>query len=158
MAASFFWRRLTADSNPRRQPRDETIRTVELALHLPLIQLGEEPLSLQRLAAALDGAGDCRFAAISANDDFIFQTPWLDGLTALASVTKGSGWRTLAPRVSLSVLRGPAALAKTLSPIDVLSQGRVMTTLGPGSSEPKYRLGGTAFKELWRRFVEAGTA
>ena len=32
----------------------------------------EEPLSLQRLEEAVDAARDCGFAAISANDHFVF--------------------------------------------------------------------------------------
>src|SRR3954453_20442728 len=130
----------------------------ELGLHLPLMQLGEEPLSLQRLAAAVDGARDCGFAAISANDHFIFQTPWLDGLTALASVIERSGSMTLATTVSLPVLRGPVALAKALAAINVLSEGRVIAALGPGSSERDYRLAGIAFEERWKRFDEGFTA
>jgi alkanesulfonate monooxygenase SsuD/methylene tetrahydromethanopterin reductase-like flavin-dependent oxidoreductase (luciferase family) len=122
------------------------------------MQLGEEPLSLPRLLSAVDGARDCGFAAISANDHFVFQTPWLDGLTALASVIERSRPMTLATTVSLPVLRGPVALAKALAAIDVLSDGRVIAALGPGSSERDYRLAGIAFEERWKRFDEAVTA
>jgi hypothetical protein len=58
---------------------------VELGVHLPLMQFGEEPLSIGRLQCAVDAARDGGFAAVSANDHFVFQTPWLDGPTALAS-------------------------------------------------------------------------
>jgi alkanesulfonate monooxygenase SsuD/methylene tetrahydromethanopterin reductase-like flavin-dependent oxidoreductase (luciferase family) len=132
--------------------------TLELGLHLPLMQLADEPLSFRRLAAAVDGARDCGFAAISANDHFVFQTPWLDGLTALASVIERSGPMTLATTVSLPVLRGPVALAKALAAVDVLSEGRVLAALGPGSSERDYGLAGIAFEERWGRFDEAVTA
>src|SRR3954447_6075362 len=119
------------------------------------MQLGEEPLSLQRLSAAVDGARDCGFAAVSANDHFIFQTPWLDGLTALASVIERSGSMTLATTVSLPVLRGPVALAKALAAIDVLSGGRVVAGVGPGSSERDYGVLGIPCGERWARFDEA---
>jgi len=119
------------------------------------MQFGDEPLSLQRLTAAVEGARDCGFAAVSANDHFTFQTPWLDGLTALASVIERSRPMTLATTVSLPVLRGPVALAKALAAIDVLSEGRVVAALGPGSSERDYRLAGIAFEERWSRFDEA---
>ena len=83
-----------------------------LGVHLPLMQFGEEGLSLRRLQAAVDAARECGFAALSANDHFVFQTPWLDGPTALASMIGRSGQMTLATTVSLAVLRGPVPLAE----------------------------------------------
>jgi hypothetical protein len=64
---------------------------VELGVHLPLMRFGDERLSLRRLEATVDAARDCGFAAIAANDHFVFQTPWLDGPTALASMIERSG-------------------------------------------------------------------
>ena len=119
------------------------------------MRFGEEPLSLQRVQGAVDAARECGFAAISANDHFLFQTPWLDGLTALASMIERSGEMTLATTVSLAVLRGPVPLAKTLAAIDVLSQGRLVAALGPGSSERDYRVVGIPFEQRWKRFDEA---
>ncbi|HYH89104.1 MAG TPA: LLM class flavin-dependent oxidoreductase [Solirubrobacteraceae bacterium] len=128
---------------------------MELGVHLPLMRFGEEPLSRQRLKATVDAARDCGFAAVSANDHLVFQTPWLDGLTALASVIDRSGEMALATTVSLPVLRGPVALAKALAAIDVLSEGRLVAGLGPGSSERDYRVLGIPFEERWPRFEEA---
>jgi len=45
---------------------------VELGVHLPQMQFGQERLSLRRLEGAVDTARDCRFAAVSANDHFVF--------------------------------------------------------------------------------------
>src|SRR5436190_16299545 len=107
------------------------------------MQFGEERLSLQRLGNAVDTARDCGFAAVAANDHFVFQTPWLDGPTALASMIERSGRLTLATTISLAVLRAPVPLAKTLAAIDLLSGGRLVAALGPGSSRPDYAaLGG----------------
>jgi len=128
---------------------------VELGVHLPLMQFGEERLSLRRLEGAVDSARDCGFAAVSANDHFVFQTPWLDGPTALASMIERSGKMALATTVSLAVLRGPVSLAKALAAIDVLSEGRLVAALGPGSSELDYRVLGIRFEERWKRFDEA---
>ena len=97
---------------------------MDLGIHLPLMQFGDERLSFGRLEQAVDAARECGFAAVSANDHFIFSTPWLDGPTALASVIERSGDMTLATTVSLAVLRGPVPLAKTLAALDVLSEGR----------------------------------
>lgn len=103
----------------------------------------------------MDAARDCGFAAVSANDHLVFQTPWLDGLTALASMIARSGEMALATTVSLPVLRGPVPLAKALAAIDVLSEGRLVAALGPGSSERDYRVLGIPFEERWTRFEEA---
>ena len=128
---------------------------MDLGVHLPLIQFGEERLSLERLGRAVDAARECGFAAVSANDHFVFQTPWLDGPTALASMIERSGRLTLATTVALSVLRGPVPLAKALAAIDVLSGGRLVAALGPGSSARDYDLLGVSFGERWKRFDES---
>jgi alkanesulfonate monooxygenase SsuD/methylene tetrahydromethanopterin reductase-like flavin-dependent oxidoreductase (luciferase family) len=128
---------------------------VELGVHLPLMPFGEEPLSLERLTRTVDAARECGFAAISANDHFVFQTPWLDGPTALASVIERSGRMTLATTVSLVALRGPVPLAKALAAIDILSEGRLVAALGPGSSKRDYDAVGLSFDDRWRLFDEA---
>jgi alkanesulfonate monooxygenase SsuD/methylene tetrahydromethanopterin reductase-like flavin-dependent oxidoreductase (luciferase family) len=130
---------------------------VDLGVHLPLMELGDEGQSLARLQAAVDAARDCGFAAISANDHFVFATPWLDGQTALAAVLERSGSLTLATTVSLVALRGPVALAKTLAALDLLSGGRLIAGLGPGSSNRDYDAVGVPFDDRWRRFEEAVT-
>jgi alkanesulfonate monooxygenase SsuD/methylene tetrahydromethanopterin reductase-like flavin-dependent oxidoreductase (luciferase family) len=128
---------------------------VELGVHLPLLQFGDEPLSLQRLEATVDAAVDCGFAAVSANDHLVFQRPWLDGLSALATVVGRSGKLALATTVALPVMRGPVPLAKALTALDVLSEGRLIAGVGPGSSEHDYRVLGIPFEERWKRFDEA---
>ena len=122
---------------------------MDLGVHLPLMQFGEEPLSLGRLRGAVDAARECGFAAVSANDHFIFQTPWLDGPTALASMIERSGRLTLATTVSLAVLRGPVPLAKALAAIDMLSEGRLIAAVGPGSSKRDYDLLGHPLRGAW---------
>ena len=128
---------------------------MELGIHLPLMQFGDEALSLRRLEQAVDAARECGLAAVSANDHFVFSTPWLDGPTALASVIGRTGDMTLATTVSLAVLRGPVPLAKTLAALDVLSEGRLIAALGPGSSKRDYDAVGISFDERWKRFDEA---
>lgn len=119
------------------------------------MQLGDEGLSFGRLAGTVDSARDYGFAAVSANDHFIFQRPWLDGLTALASVIERSGEMALATTVSLPVLRGPVALAKALAALDTLSRGRLLAAVGAGSSERDYDALGISFEARWKRFDEA---
>jgi alkanesulfonate monooxygenase SsuD/methylene tetrahydromethanopterin reductase-like flavin-dependent oxidoreductase (luciferase family) len=124
-------------------------------LHLPLIQFRSEALSLPRLEEAVDAARDCEFAAVAANDHFVFQTPWLDGPTALASMIERTGDMELATTVSLAALRGPVPLAKTLAALDILSEGRLIAAVGPGSSSRDYAAVAIPFEERWKRFDEA---
>jgi alkanesulfonate monooxygenase SsuD/methylene tetrahydromethanopterin reductase-like flavin-dependent oxidoreductase (luciferase family) len=128
---------------------------VELGVHLPLLQFGEEPMSMRRLEATVDAARRCGFAAVSANDHLVFQRPWLDGLVALASIVERSGEMELATTVSLPVVRGPVAVAKALAAIDILSEGRLVAGVGPGSSWRDYDVAGVPFEERWARFDEA---
>jgi alkanesulfonate monooxygenase SsuD/methylene tetrahydromethanopterin reductase-like flavin-dependent oxidoreductase (luciferase family) len=128
---------------------------LELALHLPLIEFGDEGQSFARLAGAVDAARECGFTAVSANDHLLFQAPWLDGATALAAVVDRSGAMELATTVALVALRGPVPLAKTLAALDLLSDGRVVAGVGPGSSERDYHAVGVPYEERWERFDEA---
>jgi alkanesulfonate monooxygenase SsuD/methylene tetrahydromethanopterin reductase-like flavin-dependent oxidoreductase (luciferase family) len=128
---------------------------LELGIHLPLMEFGDEGLSLARLTRAVDAARECRFAAVSANDHFLFGTPWLDGPTALAAVVERSGSMELATTVALVSLRGPIQLAKAIAALDVLSEGRVIAGVGPGSSERDYDAAGVPFDERWARFEDS---
>jgi alkanesulfonate monooxygenase SsuD/methylene tetrahydromethanopterin reductase-like flavin-dependent oxidoreductase (luciferase family) len=128
---------------------------LELGVHLPLMEFGDEGQSLARLTRAVDAARECGFAAISANDHFLFQTPWLDGLTALAASIERSGDMELVTTVALVALRGPVPLAKTLVGLDLLSGGRLTAGVGPGSSERDYNVIGVPYEERWGRFDEA---
>jgi alkanesulfonate monooxygenase SsuD/methylene tetrahydromethanopterin reductase-like flavin-dependent oxidoreductase (luciferase family) len=131
---------------------------VEIGVHLPLIAFGDDALSLGRLERAADAAAGCGLAALAANDHFVFATPWLDGPTALAAVTGRSGELDLMTSVALVALRGPVPLAKTLQALDVLSGGRVIAAVGPGSSARDYEALGVPFEERWPRFEAAAAA
>jgi alkanesulfonate monooxygenase SsuD/methylene tetrahydromethanopterin reductase-like flavin-dependent oxidoreductase (luciferase family) len=127
---------------------------VEYGAHLPLIDTGTRPTlpALKTYARAASGLG---YRFLCSNDHLLFTRPWLDGLTALAALVEESGGMTLATTVSLPVVRGPVQLAKTLAAIDVLSGGRLVAGLGPGSSARDYAAAGVPFHERWRRFDEA---
>lgn len=131
---------------------------MELAVHLPLIQFDDDPLTLDRLLATVDAAREGGFAAVSSNDHLYFATPWLDGLAALAAAVERSGDMELATTIALVVVRGPAPLAKALTAIDVMSGGRVVAGVGPGSSARDYEAVGVPFDERWKRFDEAVAA
>jgi alkanesulfonate monooxygenase SsuD/methylene tetrahydromethanopterin reductase-like flavin-dependent oxidoreductase (luciferase family) len=128
---------------------------MDLGAHLPLMEFAGEGLSRRRLADTVDAARECGFEAVSANDHFVFSTPWLDGPTALAAVVDRSGDMDLATTLSLAVLRGPVPLAKSLAALDVLSDGRLIAGLGPGSSQRDYEALGVPFDDRWKRFDES---
>lgn len=95
------------------------------------------------------------FDAVAVNDHMVFGVPWLDDPTALASVVSCSGEAQLFTTPANPVVRGPVALAKALAALDVISGGRVVAGLGPGSSERDYASVGHALDERWPRFDES---
>src|SRR6188508_2754420 len=119
---------------------------MDVGVHLPLMQFGEDEISPKRLGEAIDAAREGGFAAVSANDHFVFSTPWLDGLTALAAVLDRCDGLSVATTLSLVSLRGPVQLAKALAALDILSGGRLVAGVGPGSSQADYELIGVPFE------------
>jgi probable F420-dependent oxidoreductase len=128
---------------------------VDYGVHLPLIEMGGTPISLAHLTAYAARAEHLGFRALAANDHLLFPRPWLDGPTALAAVLASAPRVDLMTTVALPVVRGPVALAKTLAALDLLSGGRVIAGLGPGSSAADYAAVGLPFEERWARFEEA---
>jgi probable F420-dependent oxidoreductase len=127
---------------------------IEYGAHLPLIDLGAPP-TLAGLGAYARAAARLGYRHLCANDHLVFSRPWLDGPTALAALVGASQGMTLVTTASLPVLRGPVQLAKTLAAIDILSGGRLVAGVGPGSSAADYAAAGIGFEERWRRFDEA---
>jgi alkanesulfonate monooxygenase SsuD/methylene tetrahydromethanopterin reductase-like flavin-dependent oxidoreductase (luciferase family) len=122
---------------------------MDLGVHLPLTN------PRPPLRELVETARELGFAAVSANDHLVFNGPWLDGPTALASVIDASEGMGLAMTAALPVIRGPFALAKALAAIDLLSGGRLVAALGPGSSKRDYDLVGIPFEQRWARFDDA---
>ncbi|MDZ5619645.1 LLM class flavin-dependent oxidoreductase [Nocardioides sp. HM23] len=128
---------------------------MKLGAHLPLIDFDGSPLEPSTLRAYVDAARDGGFTAISANDHLVFQRPWLDGIVALASILERSGGLTLATTVALPVVRGPVPLAKAAAALQILSGGRFVLGVAPGSSVADYDAVGVPFEERWPRFDDA---
>lgn len=128
---------------------------MKLGAHLPLIDFDGSPVGPSMMRRYVDAAGDNGFSAITANDHLVFQRPWLDGIVTLASVLERSGDLTLATTVALPVIRGPAALAKAASALQILSGDRFVLGVGPGSSVADYDLVTVPFEERWPRFDKA---
>jgi alkanesulfonate monooxygenase SsuD/methylene tetrahydromethanopterin reductase-like flavin-dependent oxidoreductase (luciferase family) len=124
-------------------------------VHLPLMDFGSQKFGVEHLVEYVETATALGFDAVAVNDHMVFGVPWLDGPTALASVVACSGEAQLFTTVANPVVRGPVALAKVLAGLDVISGGRVVAGLGPGSSERDYASVGIAFDERWPRFDES---
>ena len=127
---------------------------MEYGAHLPLIDFSGKGFSLVDLRAYAQRASELDYRFLCANDHLLFSRPWLDGPTALAATLKESGTMTLATTVCIPVVRGPMTTAKTLGAIDLLSGGRLVVGVGPGSSERDYNAVSVPFQERWKRFEE----
>jgi alkanesulfonate monooxygenase SsuD/methylene tetrahydromethanopterin reductase-like flavin-dependent oxidoreductase (luciferase family) len=127
---------------------------LEYGVHLPLLDVGG-PRSLPAFRAYVRAAVGLGYRYLCANDHLVFDRPWLDGPTTLAALVEASQDMTLVTTAGLPVLRGPVQLAKALAAIDILSDGRLVAGVGPGSSAGDYAAAGIAFQERWRRFDEA---
>ena len=67
--------------------RDE----MDFGAHLPLMDFGGHPYTLDHLVAYTKTAAQLGFSALSVNDHMVFSVPWLDGPVALAAVMEHSG-------------------------------------------------------------------
>jgi alkanesulfonate monooxygenase SsuD/methylene tetrahydromethanopterin reductase-like flavin-dependent oxidoreductase (luciferase family) len=128
---------------------------MDFGLHLPLMDFGGNPFTLEHLITYAETGQQLGFKALAANDHLVFSKPWLDGPTALATVLAHSGRMDLVTTVSLPIVRGPVPLAKALGAIDRLSGGRLIACVGPGSSARDYAVVGIPFDERWKRLDEA---
>ena len=128
---------------------------MRVGVHLPLIDFAGRGFSLEQQLAVTRAAVRLGFSSLSVNDHLVFGRPWLDGLSALAVVLPESGDLQLMTSIALPTIRGPLALAKTLSALDRLSGGRVVAGVGPGSSARDYAAVGLDFEQRWARLDEA---
>ena len=127
----------------------------EYGAHLPLIDFGGGPAGPGGLRAYARRSAELGYAYLCANDHMLFARPWLDGPTALAATIDAAGDMSFATTVALPVIRGPVQTAKTLAALDILSDGRLVAGLGPGSSPRDYAAVGVPFEERWKRFDES---
>jgi alkanesulfonate monooxygenase SsuD/methylene tetrahydromethanopterin reductase-like flavin-dependent oxidoreductase (luciferase family) len=125
--------------------------------HLPQLDFDGTGHDVAGLGPYVEAARDLGYSAITANDHLVFQRPWLDGLVALASVLDRAGELTVATTVALPVVRGPVVLARTAAALNLLSGGRLVLGVAPGSSARDYAAVGVPFEERWSRFDAALT-
>ena len=128
---------------------------MQFGAHLPKLAFNHGPYSLEKLMEYTQAAEDLGFGAIAVTDHMVSSRPQLDGPTVLAAVLSRTRSMELVTSVALPVVRGPVPLAKSLSTIDILSGGRLIVGLGPGSSNRDYSAVGLNFEERWNRLDEA---
>lgn len=127
---------------------------MEFGVHLPQIGFDEPDWSLDWLTEYVALADQLDFRYLCANDHLLFSRPWLDGPITLASLLSHTDMRLVTTIVN-SVVRHPVVLAKTFDTLDLLSDGRVIVGVGPGSSERDYAAVGIDFADRWPRFDES---
>ena len=128
---------------------------MRLGVHLPLADLGEGPPTADLLRTYVRAADELGFSTVAANDHLLWKRPWLDGPTTLAGMSPFTGAMVLATSITLPVVRHPVVVAKALSALASLAEGRVVGGLGPGSSRSDYDAVGVPFEQRWARFDEA---
>jgi alkanesulfonate monooxygenase SsuD/methylene tetrahydromethanopterin reductase-like flavin-dependent oxidoreductase (luciferase family) len=128
---------------------------MDYGVHLPLIEFDGVPRTLSGVCTYARRANELGYRFLCANDHLLFGRPWLDGPSALAAALEASGDMTIATTIVLPVIRGPVQTAKLLAALDLLSDGRLVAGVGPGSSPRDYEIAGIPFDERWQRFDEA---
>src|SRR2546423_1630654 len=128
---------------------------MQFGANLPLAAFGGHEVSARDLAAYAARAEELGFAVLAANDHLVFTRPWLDSMTSLAAVVASTQAIELMTTIALPVVRGPVQLAKALTTLATLADGRVIAGVGPGSHRGDYEAAGVDFEERWPRFDEA---
>jgi len=82
---------------------------------------------------------------------FPIEVPWLEPLTVLAAIAGATSRVRLATGILIAPLRPAIVLAKTISTLDVLSQGRVELGVGVGWQREEYDAAGLDFAKRAQR-------
>ncbi len=111
---------------------------MEFGIHLPTQSLDGKAPSLEYLTSFVTEADQLGYTYLAINDHFGSGRSLLDPTTALAAVASASGRLRLVTSVMLIVLRSIVPSAKYLATLDVLTGGRVIAGIGPGSQDHEY--------------------
>ena len=127
----------------------------EFGAHLPLIDFEGAGWSLPDLASFARTAVELDYTFICANDHLVFARPCSTDPPRSRRSSRPQVRQGLATTVCIPVVRGPVQTAKMLAAIDVLSGGRLVIGVGPGSSARDYEVVNLHFEERWKRLEEA---
>jgi len=132
-------------------------QAITFGLHLPIIRfLGEADHSREQIISFAKKAESLDYNYLSVNDHILFRTTsWIDSLSTLSAVAAVTSKIKLCTSILNIVVRNPVISVKALTGIDILSSGRLLAGVGPGSYKGDYDICGIAFEERWKRFDEA---
>ncbi len=129
---------------------------IAFGVHLPLIRFdGSHRHSREQILSFAERAENLGYDSLSVNDHVVFTASWLDAVATLAAVAGTTSKIKLGTSILNIVIRNPIVAARTLSTIDILSSGRLIAGVGPGSSKKDYDVCGIPYEDRWKRFDEA---
>ena len=107
------------------------------------------------LRANVERIDRCGYDTVWAGDHLALHVPMLDPMTMLAQAAGMSSRLTFGVGVYLVPLRHPAAIARQVSTLDLLTEGRLIFGVGVGGEFPKeYELAGVPLNERGARLGE----
>ena len=130
-------------------------RRLLLGVHLPVMGIGDYEFKREQILSSARLAEELGFDSLSVNDHISYRTHWLDSLETLAAVAAVTDRIRIATSILNVVARNPVVSLKALSSIDILSSGRLIAGIGPGSHKGDYLAAGVPFEERWGRFRES---
>jgi alkanesulfonate monooxygenase SsuD/methylene tetrahydromethanopterin reductase-like flavin-dependent oxidoreductase (luciferase family) len=130
------------------------MRRLSLGVHLPVMGMGDQEFTRESMLSSARRAEELGFDSLSVNDHVTHRTSWLDPLETLAAAAAVTSRIRLATSILNIVVRNPVVSMKALSAIDILSSGRLIAGIGPGSHKADYEACGLSFEERWGRFRE----
>jgi probable F420-dependent oxidoreductase len=113
-----------------------------------------QPLDIPRLHAYLARAEGLGYESAWVQEQIIGAVPILEPLTLLTYAAALTRRLRLGTSVMVSVLRNPLQLAKSLTTLDLLSQGRLTVGVGVGNPRREDAAFGLPLERRVRRFVE----
>jgi alkanesulfonate monooxygenase SsuD/methylene tetrahydromethanopterin reductase-like flavin-dependent oxidoreductase (luciferase family) len=131
------------------------MKRLSLGIHVPVMEMGDQEFTRETMLSSARRAEQLGFDSLSVNDHITHRTSWLDPLETLAAAAAVTSKITLATSILNIVVRNPVISMKALSAVDILSSGRLVAGIGPGSHKADYEACGVSFEERWGRFRES---
>jgi probable F420-dependent oxidoreductase len=130
-----------------------TGKTVRCGIAIPQDFI-DGPLDIPYLHTYLTRAEDLGYESAWVQEQIVGAVPILEPLTLLTYAAALTRRLRLGTSVMLTVLRNPIQLAKSVTSLDQLSQGRLIVGVGIGNQRPEDAAFGIPLGRRARRFVE----
>lgn len=129
---------------------------MKIGVHLPTTALSGQELSMRLLKEFARSAESLGYDTLAIVDHINWlNLALLDGIEALTVAASVTSSINLTTSVALPILKGPLSTAKSLASLAVLSEGRLVAGIGPGSVDSDLNLIGIPAEQKWARFDEA---